>query len=375
MTLFVLISAGFFVGVLLASLFVKQGGKVWSVLLATFGLLLLVSIGALLFSRFLSGHLEFLHPWAFLLLLFPFAVFIAHGIIRSGFTRALPYSMTHLQIEQDSLRVLFTRWLPMLCYTAALLLMVVALARPVRIDRSVLPPTEGIDIMLLMDVSASMQKTDFYPNRFVAAQQTAKRFIDKRLSDRIGIVVFAKSALLQAPLTLDHEALQEYISSMYLGMVDPNYTAIGDGLGVAANHLKDSKAKSKVIILLTDGDSNAGTIEPLLAAKAAAAYNIRVYTIGTASAPNDHPYSNQADEINEGLLLEIAQRTGGKFYRAKNENELEKIYETINELEKTEFAPSTIISRTDTYQPLLLLALGMLLLGLVVEKIFFIKVP
>ena len=375
MTNLLFISAACLVIVSAVAFFVKKLGKTWMILLAASGALLLLGLVAAFFNRFLASQVEFLHPWAFLWLIIPFIVWIANTVIRSHFTRTISYSMTHLQVEQTSLRILLTRWMPVLFYTLALLLMTVALARPVRIDRTVLPPTEGVDIILLMDVSASMQKNDFYPSRFIAAQQTAKRFVEKRLTDRIGLVAFAKSAMLQAPLTLDHEALQEYISSMFLGMVDPNYTAIGDGLGVAANHLKDSKAKSKVIILLTDGDSNAGAIEPLLAAKAAAAYGIRVYTIGTASAPSDSPYSNQADEINEGLMLEIAQRTGGKFYRAKNEQELEKIYDTINELEKTEFTPSTSVNRTDAYQALLLLALCAVLLGLVFEKVFLIKVP
>ena len=229
--------------------------------------------------------------------------------------------------------------------------------------------------MLLMDVSASMNKQDFYPTRFIAAQSNALRFVKKRLNDRIGVVVFAKEALLQAPLTLDHDALEDYISSLYLGMVSAEFTAIGDGLAVATKHLKDSKAKSKVIILLTDGDSNFGTIDPLMAAKAAATYGIKVYTIGTASAPGQNPYSSTEDEINEGLLMEIAQTTGGQFYRAKNEAELERIYETINELEKTEFSSNSIIKRTDAYQFLLLIAVYLVLLGLISEKILFIKVP
>lgn len=375
MILFLIISVCFFLGLLAASLFVKKLGKAWAVLLATSAGIAFISICAALFTHFWGEEIEFLHPWAFLLLFLPLAALIIHTLLRPVFSRNIIYSMTHLQVEQASLRLLLTRWMPVGLYTLALILMTIALARPVHIDRVFIPPTEGIDIILLMDVSASMQKNDFYPNRFVAAQQTAKRFIAKRLTDRIGIVAFAKVAMLQAPLTLDHEALQEYISSLFLGIVNPDYTAIGDALAVAANHLKDSKAKSKIIILLTDGDSNAGTIEPLLAAKAAAAYGIRVYTIGTASAPGDNPYSNQADEINEGLMMEIAQLTGGKFYRAKNEAELEKIYDTINELEKTAFAPSSSINRTDIYHPFLFIALCCLLLGLVFEKIFLIKVP
>lgn len=336
---------------------------------------LLVSAAGLLLTRWSNGTLEFLHPWAFVLLLFPVAVFWAYTAGRKLFARTVNYPLTHLNVPQNSLRVLLTRWLPASLYTLALLFMTAALARPVRVDRTILPPTEGIDIMLLMDVSASMQKQDFYPNRFVAAQNTALRFISKRLNDRIGVVAFAKVAMLQAPLTLDHEALSEYVSSLYLGMVDPNFTAIGDGLAVAANHLKDSKAKSKIIILLTDGDSNAGTIEPVMAANAAKAYGIRVYTIGTASAPDQDPYSSSEDEINEALLLEIATLTGGKFYRAKNEAELVKIYDTINELEKTAFAATTDIHRTDAYQPLLWLALCLVAAGVILEKLFLIKVP
>lgn len=375
MIYFFLISVGLLLLALGVNFFSKQSSKAMAVLLACFSTLALVSLAGLLFERLSGGQAEFLHPWAFLLLVFPLAVFLAQTVFRGAFARRIAYPMTHLMVEQSSLRVLFTRWLPTLLYTASLLLMVVALARPVRVDRTVLPPTEGIDIILLMDVSASMQKQDFYPNRFIAAQQTASRFISKRFNDRIGLVVFAKQAMLQAPLTLDHEALQEYLSTLFLGIVDPNYTAIGDALGVAANHLKDSKAKSKIIILLTDGDSNAGTISPQLAAKAAAAYGIRIYTIGTASAPGETLYSSAEDEINEGLMMEIADATGGKFYRAKNEAELAQIYDTINELEKTTFTASSTVDRSDYYHPFLLLALACALAAFVLEKLFLIKVP
>ena len=375
MIYFFIISTGLLLGALAASLFVRRDSKVMAAASLGTAALTFTSACALIFTRIAGEQAGFMNPWAFVLLVIPFGVFLAQTVFRGAFARRINYSMARLKVQQASLRVLFTRWLPLTLYTVALILMTVALARPVRIDRTVLPPSEGIDIILLMDVSASMQKQDFYPSRFVAAQQTAARFISKRVSDRIGVVAFAKAAMLQAPLTLDHDALQEYISSLYLGIVDPNYTAIGDALGVAANHLKDSKAKSKVIILLTDGDSNAGAIEPLMAAKAAAAYGIRVYTVGTASAPGSNPYSNQADEINEGLMMEIAELTGGKYYRANNESELTKIYDTINELEKTEFSPSSTVSRTDYFQPVLLLALLCAALGLALEKLILIKVP
>ena len=375
MIYFFIISTGLLLGALAASLFVRRDSKFMVAAILGTAALTFTAACALIFTRIAGEQAGFMNPWAFVLLIIPFGVFLAQTVFRGAFARRINYSMARLKVQQASLRVLFTRWLPLTLYTVALILMTVALARPVRIDRTVLPPSEGIDIILLMDVSASMQKQDFYPSRFVAAQQTAARFISKRVSDRIGVVAFAKAAMLQAPLTLDHDALQEYISSLYLGIVDPNYTAIGDALGVAANHLKDSKAKSKVIILLTDGDSNAGAIEPLMAAKAAAAYGIRVYTVGTASAPGSNPYSNQADEINEGLMMEIAELTGGKYYRANNESELTKIYDTINELEKTEFSPSSTVSRTDYFQPVLLLALLCAALGLALEKLILIKVP
>ena len=162
---------------------------------------------------------------------------------------------------------------------------------------------------------------------------------------------------------------------MYLGMIDANYTAIGDALGVAANHLKDSKAKSKIIILLTDGDSNAGTIDPVMAAKAAASYGIRVYAIGAASAPGQTMYSSQEDEINEGLLMEIAQTTGGQFYRAQNTQQLNEIYNTINELEKTKFTPQVTVHMQDQFATLLHLALLLLAGAIVLEKLFLIRIP
>lgn len=326
-------------------------------------------------TSLLGENFSFRYPWVLLLLVFPFLLLIVKALRRGNTARRINYPLVHLQFEQNSLRPFLTRWLPTLLYTLAMGLLIIALARPVMVDRTQLPPTEGVDIILLMDASASMQQKDFEPNRFVASQLTAKRFVEKRPSDRIGLVVFAKQAMLQAPLTLDHEALQAYISAMYLGMIDANYTAIGDALGVAANHLKNSQAKSKIIILLTDGDSNAGTIDPVMAAKAAATYGIRVYTIGAASAPGQTMYSSSEDEINEGLLLEIAQTTGGQFYRAQNAQQLSEIYNTINELEKTKFTPQITIHMQDKFTPFIMWALLCLLGAIVLEKLLLIRIP
>lgn len=326
-------------------------------------------------STLLANGLAFKHPWVLVLLVFPLGILLFKLLGSRTSTRRLAYALVHIKLDQTSPRLLLTRILPVSLYTLAMALLIVALARPVKLDRTQLPPTQGVDIILLMDASASMQQQDFEPNRFVASQLTAKQFVEKRPSDRIGLVVFAKQAMLQAPLTLDHEALQAYIAAMYLGMIDANYTAIGDALGVAANHLKDSKAKSKIIILLTDGDSNYGTIDPVMAAKAAAAYNIRVYTIGAASAPGQTAYSSPKDEINEALLMEIAQATGGQFYRAQNAQQLTQIYDKINELEKTTFTPPAAIYAQDRFSPWLWAALAVLALAVVLEKLLLIRIP
>lgn len=376
MNLFLAASVILLVATLVGTPLFKKTPKRHAFCLLAFTMLTLCALAAKVFFFIVGDGIEFERPYMFILLLFPFAVWTAHTLLQEQFVRRINYPLTHLKTEQFSLRVVFSRLLPNFLYVLSLCLLIIALARPMRVDRQLLPPTEGIDIMLVMDVSGSMSQQDFYPNRFMAAQTTAQRFVDKRVSDRIGLVAFAKHAMLQAPLTLDHDALQEYINNMYIGMIDPDMTAIGDALAVAANHLKDSKAKSKVIILLTDGSSNAGAIEPLLAAKAAGAYNIRVYTVGTARPPQeDKATLNVRDEINEPLLMEIASRTGGQFYRAKNEKELNQIYDTINQLETTAFTPSSSIHKKDIYAPLLWLALIGLLGAFLLEKLIFIKVP
>ncbi len=322
-----------------------------------------------------GGRFTFLNPWFLLLLILPAVLLAGRMFWARHFTPTIDYPLAGFLPQMFSLRGLFTRWLPLGLMLGGLCLFIIALARPVSVSTAKLPPTQGIDIMMIIDASASMANRDFYPSRFVAAQKTAIDFISKRFNDRIGLVVFAKNASLSAPLTLDHDAVQELVASLYLGIVDPNLTAIGDALGVASSHLKDSSAKSKIILLLTDGSNNAGALDPLLAAKAAAAYGIKVYTIATASPPGTTIFSSQEDEIDEGLLMEIAKATGGKFYRAKNELELQNIYDEINDLEKTDFTQAARVSQNDVYRPFLLAGLFLLLAGLVLEKLIFIRVP
>ncbi|MBR3632687.1 MAG: VWA domain-containing protein [Elusimicrobiaceae bacterium] len=369
-----LASLGLWILSILLSAFWKQA--VWmKILVWVFLCTTLLLLGGMILEKFASNIIGWRDPWYLLLLLLPIGLWAVYLYIPDRFTKPLNYPLTDILPDSFSLTTLLARWAVPFSILLALVLCIIALARPVTISRSKLPPTQGIDIMMILDASASMNRNDFYPNRFVAAQKNAIQFIAKRFNDRIGLTLFAKNATLAAPLTLDHDALQELVASLYLGIVDPNLTAIGDALGVAANHLKNSTAKSKIILLLTDGSNNAGTLDPLLAAKAAAAYGIKVYTIATASPPGTSIFSSLDDEIDEGLLMNIAKETGGSFYRAKNEHELQEIYEQINELEKTDFTQSATISQNDAYRPLLILALCLLLAGVVLGKFIFIKVP
>jgi len=264
-------------------------------------------------------------------------------------------------------------------------LLILALARPQKILRETIPPTEGIDIMLLMDTSTSMLALDFEPkNRLDAAKEAAAEFVSKRHYDRIGITVFGGIAVISCPLTLDKETLLEYLSYLYPGMTMSEGTAIGDAIATAVNHLKEGKAKSKIIILLTDGRSNAGIIgDPAAAAKIAKEFGIKIYTIGEAKkgrakVPTGDPFNPYVyieDDLNEPALMEIAKITGGKYYRATNILELQEIYKEIDSLEKTKFDQIKRAEYSDLYEYLLIPAFLLLAILIIIEKSIFLTVP
>ncbi|MFH1620242.1 MAG: VWA domain-containing protein [bacterium] len=276
---------------------------------------------------------------------------------------------------------------PYVSRTLVLILLVLALARPQKVSRGDMPPSEGVEILLCIDTSTSMQALDFDPyNRLEAAKKAAREFISKRTNDRIGIVVFAANALLQCPLTLDYESLLEFLDDVSMGMTRSDGTAIGDAISVATGHLKTSPAKSKVLILLTDGRSNTGVIsDPVLAAKAAAAYDIRIYTIGTAGkgparVPVNDPvfgtsYAMQPEDLDEGTLLAIASASSGEFFRATNYGELQNIYKRIDSLEKTEFKGHRITSYSDRYLLFLIPALLILMAEAVFLGTLLVRIP
>ena len=262
---------------------------------------------------------------------------------------------------------------------------IIALARPQsKLSRQEMK-VEGIDIVLAMDVSGSMLAEDFKPNRLEAAKKVASDFIDGRKNDRMGLVVFSGEAFTQVPLTIDHGVLLKQLHAVKSGMVKDG-TALGDGLATAINRIKDSEAKSKVIILLTDGINNMGAVDPQSAAEIAALYNIRLYTIGVGTkglAPypfrdqfgRTH-YQNIPVELDEGLLTQMAQSTNdGQYFRATNKKSLEKIFKQIDEMEKSKIDVTQYAQTKDEYMGWLILAAAALLLEIILGLFYFRSTP
>jgi Ca-activated chloride channel homolog len=258
----------------------------------------------------------------------------------------------------------------------AAILLVIALARPQSRSEFQKRHGEGIDIMLVIDISGSMNAQDFMPNRLEAAKRQAIHFVEERRNDRIGVVVFSGEPFTICPLTTDHEALKVLISHIAINEGQYQYgTAIGMGLAKGIERLQNSTAKSKVAILLTDGANSAGSIQPFDAARMAKTYNVRVYTIGMAAIqgkvlapstklnPDGTPRMEYQDvDIDEAMLIEMATHTGGKYFRAGDQKNLESIYAEINMLEKSEYDKNRIEERKEEFLPFLLLALLFVLL-------------
>jgi Ca-activated chloride channel family protein len=252
---------------------------------------------------------------------------------------------------------IYLRHLPFVLRTLAIALLIIALARPQMTNSWNTTTTEGIDIALTLDISTSMLAEDLKPNRIEAAKEVAASFINGRPTDNIGLVVFSGESFTQCPLTTDHTVLLNLLKDVYCGMIEDG-TAIGHGLATAVSRLKDSQAKSKVIILLTDGTNNRGEIAPVTAAEIAKAYNIRIYTVGVGSkgtAPYPYQtamgvrYQNIPVEIDETTLTKIAQQTGGLYFRATNTEALKGIYSEIDHLEKTKMSVQEYSKKQEEY--------------------------
>ena len=279
----------------------------------------------------------------------------------------------------------YLRHVPFALRCIALATLIVALARPQSAEHDTRTDAEGIDIVLAIDISGSMLARDFKPDRITAAKEVAGSFVADRYGDRIGLVVFAGEAFTQSPLTTDQSSLQTLLSRIRSGVIEDG-TAIGNGLATAINRLRESDAKSKVVILLTDGVNNRGEIAPLTAAAIAQDYGIKVYTIGVGTM-GEAPYPvfdqrgnlvqtvNMKVEIDEEMLRKIARQTGGEYFRATDKQTLQSIYDRINSMEKSRVEVSEFTILHEEYLVWVLAALAALLLEFIVSRLILKRIP
>ena len=319
--------------------------------------------------------------WFWALLIIPVIIWMRYRYYKRRQMAYVTYSDT------SDLEVLTGNWRSYGVYSgfllqiAAIILIITALARPqdeqVYTERHV----EGIDIMLVLDISSSMLAEDLQPNRLLAVKEVASDFVDRRVSDRIGLVVFARESFTVVPPTLDHNLLQHQLEQVDLGMVRDG-TAIGMGLATAVNRLRNSDAESRVIILLTDGENNAGEIDPITAGELAATFGLRVYTIGASTDARTAPYPVQDPlrgtryheirvEIDEEMMRTIAGTTGGRYFRATDNESLEQVYQEIDEMEQSEFDEVVYQEFSELYKGFLGWGMILMLLSFVCDRWLF----
>ena len=326
----------------------------------------------------MSSNFEFVNPELFwILLLFPF-LFLWFFFKKNQQTAVLKISsLKGFDTSKNWLAKL--RPILFVIRLVVLSLIITAMARPRTVDESTrIKTTKGIDIVIAIDVSASMLARDLKPNRLEALKKVASRFIQARPNDRLGLVEYAGESYTKTPLTSDKNIVLSSLKSIKYNTTITGGTAIGMGLATSVNRLKESRAKGKVIILLTDGVNNSGFIDPKIASELAVEFGIKVYTIGLGSngmalspisiLPNgSFQYGNIQVEIDEELLNQIAETTGGKYFRATSNTKLEEIYAEINKLEKTEIEETKYKSYNELFRPLILAALGLLLFELLLR--------
>ena len=275
------------------------------------------------------------------------------------------------------------RHFPFLLRLISIALVIVVIARPQSVSSWEESETQGIDIVLALDVSGSMLAQDLQPDRLQAARKVAAEFITDRSNDNIGLVIFAGESFTQCPLTTDHKVLLNLLNEINFGMIDDG-TAIGLGLANSVNRLKESQSQSKVVILLTDGTNNSGQIAPLTAADLARSYGIRVYTVGVgtkgmAPTPVSTPYGirmqNMPVDIDEETLTEIAAMTGGHYFRAQDTEGLRQVYNEIDEMEKYLISVQNVTRRQELFLPWALAALALILLELLLRRTWLRNIP
>jgi Ca-activated chloride channel family protein len=331
--------------------------------------------------------LSFAHPWLLLLLLIVPALAWLKG--KAGRPNAFVYSSVALVknivgLNRSSVgRVLLRlRWLALICFLTAI-------ARPRLGEGHARIHASGIDIVIALDLSGSMAAEDFElkgepANRLTIAKDVLRQFVQKRTGDRLGLVAFAGRAYIASPLTLDHEFLLQNLERLNIGTLEDG-TAIGSAISAGANRLREIQAKSKILVLMTDGQNNAGKVPPVTAAEAAQALGIRVYTIGVGSKGvarvpyvnvfGQKAYVDQKVDIDEEVLTKIAQMTGGKYFRAQNTSALRKIYDEIDQLEKTEVEVKKYQRYRELYPWFILSGVVILLLEIILANTVWRKLP
>ncbi len=328
--------------------------------------------------------MQFAHPhflWA-LLVLVPMIVWYVLKQRNSHATMAMSSTQAFARLPRSWKQYLRHLLFVLRCATVGCL--IVVLARPQAHDNWRTTSTEGTDIVIALDVSSSMMARDFDPDRFVAAKNVAAKFISGRESDNIGIVIFAGESLTGVPMTVDRTQLLQYLQNLNMNVLEDG-TAIGDGIATALNRLKEGKAKSKSIILLTDGSNNTGVVAPVTASEVAKELGVKIYTIGVGTNGNaPYPtrtmtgrieFTPQPVVIDEGTLKTIAETTGGKYFRATGNRVLEEVFTEIDALEKTQMDVRHFSHTEDFYMPWALIALACLVLELALRYTVLRSIP
>jgi len=317
-----------------------------------------------------SRNITFAYPEAFSLLLIVLILLIWQSGSKQKRQGAMLVTTTHFITDVRSFKTWFKNF-PFVLRVIALILLVVALARPQHKFTEQETEGEGIDIVLCFDISGSMTEKDFTPNRLEASKEVAQSFVNDRPGDRIGVVIFSRQSFTLCPITTDKNAVLSQIANIHSGYLEEEGTSIGSGLATSVDRLKDQKTKSKIVILLTDGVDFGGLIPPDIAKEMAKLYKIKVYTIGVGSDKEvdeqvETPFGRTSNkkklDFNEALLKNIATETGGQYFHATDNQALQKIYASINRLEKTKIKVTSYDRYTEEFFPILLAAIVLLFL-------------
>lgn len=324
-------------------------------------------------------NFDWAFPWVLYLLAAVPLLFLVRWLISFRRQQKLDIALTKSDLQSDLYS--YFRFLPPFLLFITFILLVLALARPQKTNEKVEQWTEGIDIMLVIDISESMQIQDFQPNRLEAAKNVARDFISGRFQDRIGLVIFSGDAFSMSPLTTDYDLLNTNVDNINFDLIESRGTAIGSALAVGTNRMRESESKTKVLILLSDGDNTAGNIDPLTAAELARAYDIKIYTIAVGKegrVPFGTDFFGRTrfveNTIDETTLREIARIGSGKFYRATDNDALERVFEEINEFEKAEIKTTRFRDTTDFYTVYMKWAICSLLAWMLVKSSFMSNV-